>query len=182
MHNNDSTHRHCQKDERYYEAYLSHHTISRRGLLRGLLGGNTKQEKRLKNRPPFAAKEALLLQVCHGCADCIDACPYGLLRLVEGKPVLEIDFSACDFCGKCAEACTTGALHRAFSADTELRPIFSEKCLITQGQSCSECQQKCPQHALSIQHKQLVVSPDCHGCGQCKISCMLGAITLSRKV
>lgn len=120
--------------------------------------------------------------MCHGCADCIGACPYGLLRLVEGKPVLEIDFSACDFCGKCAEACTTGALHRAFSADTELRPIFSEKCLITQGQSCSECQQKCPQHALSIQHKQLVVSPACHGCGQCKISCMLGAITLSRKV
>lgn len=38
MHNNDSTHRHRQKDERYYEAYLSHHTISRRGLLRGLLG------------------------------------------------------------------------------------------------------------------------------------------------
>ncbi|MGL4052328.1 ferredoxin-type protein NapF, partial [Pasteurella multocida subsp. septica] len=72
MHNNDLTHRHRQKDERYYEAYLSHHTISRRGLLRGLLGGNTKQEKRLKNRPPFAAKEALLLQVCHGCADCID--------------------------------------------------------------------------------------------------------------
>ncbi len=120
--------------------------------------------------------------MCHGCADCIDVCPYGLLRLVEGKPVLDIDFSACDFCGKCAEACTTGALHRAFSADTELRPIFSEKCLVTQGQSCSECQQKCPQHALSIQHKQLVVSPACHGCGQCKISCMVGAITLSRKV
>ncbi len=77
--------------------------------------GETQNRKNvLKNRPPFAAKEALLLQVCHGCADCIDACPYGLLRLVEGKPVLEIDFSACDFCSKCAEACTTGALHRAF--------------------------------------------------------------------
>ncbi|MGC6342506.1 ferredoxin-type protein NapF [Bisgaard Taxon 45] len=180
MHNNDSTHRHRQKDERYYEAYLSHHTISRRGLLRGLLGSKTTQEKRLKNRPPFAAKESLLLQCCNGCADCIDVCPYGLLRLVEGKPVLEIDFSACDFCGKCADACATGALYRAFSADTELRPIFDEKCLVRQGQVCSECQQHCPQHALSIQHKHPILNQSCNGCGQCQISCMVGAIHLSR--
>ncbi|MFP4792756.1 ferredoxin-type protein NapF [Pasteurella multocida] len=168
-----------QKDEHYYEAYLTHHSISRRGLLRSLLGGETQQEKRLANRPPFAARESLLLQFCNGCADCIDVCPYGLLRLVEGKPVLEIDFSACDFCGQCAAVCATGALHGAFSADTELRPIFSAKCLITQGQSCSECQQKCPKNALSLQHKKLVVHQSCHGCGQCKISCIVGAITLS---
>lgn len=170
-----------QRDERYYEAYLSHHTVSRRGLLRGLFGGAEraiKQEKRLQNRPPFAAKEGLFVDICNGCGDCASACPYGLIRLVNGKPVLEIDFSACDFCAKCAQVCQTHALHTAFPADTELRPVFGASCLSKRGQSCIECQQKCPQNAISFQQRQPIVSQQCNGCGECKIGCFVNAITL----
>lgn len=170
-----------QRDERYYEAYLNYHKVSRRGLLRGLLGGTEraiKQEKRLKNRPPFAAKESLFMDICNGCGDCSNACPYGLIRLENGKPVLEIDFSACDFCAKCAQVCPTHALHIAFPADTELRPVFGSNCLSKKGQSCTECQQKCPQNAISIQQNNPSISQYCNGCGECKISCFVNAIML----
>ncbi|SPY38454.1 ferredoxin-type protein NapF [Pasteurella canis] len=169
------------RDERYYEAYLSHHKLSRRGLLRGLLGGSEqaiKQEKRQHNRPPFAAKESLFVEVCNGCGDCVDACPYGLIHLIEHKPVLNIDFSACDFCAKCAEVCHRHALHYAFPADTELRPEFAATCLLQRGQVCDECQQKCPQDAIVYSHNQLSVNQNCNGCGECKISCFVHAVTL----
>ncbi|MDO5055338.1 MAG: ferredoxin-type protein NapF [Pasteurella oralis] len=175
----DSSQNH--RDERYYEVYLSHHRVSRRGLLRGLLGGceqAVKQEKRRQNRPPFAAKESLFVEICNGCGDCVKACPYGLIRLIEHKPVLDIDFSACDFCAQCAEVCERHALHRVFPADTELRPRFSSKCLTQKGQNCTECQQKCPQKAIVYQQNKLVVNQYCNGCGECKVSCFVSAVTL----
>lgn len=82
-----------QKDERYYQAYLSHHVISRRHLFRGILGGTEKhfeqESKRLATRPPFAAPEHLFVSVCNGCGDCVAACPNGVLQIVEGKEQLE---------------------------------------------------------------------------------------------
>lgn len=77
-----NNHRDNNKNEQYYTAYLTHHQISRRGLLRGLFNPieSRQNEKRLQNRPPFAAKESLFTAICNGCADCANACPYGLSR------------------------------------------------------------------------------------------------------
>ncbi|MGY4677746.1 ferredoxin-type protein NapF [Pasteurella sp. P03HT] len=181
MMQNDHQYSLHHRDERYYEAYLSHHTVSRRGLLRGIFGGaqaSLQHAPREQHRPPFAAKEALFTEVCDGCGHCAQACPYGLIHLMNHKPVLEIDFSACDFCGRCAEVCPTQALHLAFPKDTELRPVFHSTCLLKQGQTCTECQQACPQHAILHQQNTLSLTSDCNGCGECKVRCVVGAITL----
>ncbi|QEH46943.1 ferredoxin [Aggregatibacter actinomycetemcomitans] len=65
------------KNETYYQAYLSHNTISRRGLFRGIFGAVESppvENQRLANRPPFAAREDLFLIVYNGCDECKIAC------------------------------------------------------------------------------------------------------------
>lgn len=82
------------KDKAYYQAYLTHHNISRRGLFRGVLGATElpAEEKICEvHRPPFAARDDLFLAVCNGCGDCVSACPNHLLRLVHNKPELDIE-------------------------------------------------------------------------------------------
>lgn len=168
----------ASKDERYYQAYLAHNRISRRGLFRGLFGGAEKSytevSVRLNTRPPFAADESLFLHFCDGCGKCAAVCPYGLIQIQGGKAVLEIDFSACDFCGLCAEACPTNALNKAFDADTNLRPKFNGNCLQRKKQSCDTCQQACPQQAISATLE--VDDEKCNGCGECKIACFVNAV------
>lgn len=168
------------RNEQYYEAYLNHKQISRRGLLRILFHSVDKGQKeynsRLADRPPFAAEEHLFLVACTGCGDCIQACPHNLIQIQRQKAVLELDYMSCSLCGKCAESCSTNALNIAFKRDTELRPSFSSECLVKQGQFCTMCQDKCPQQAIS---ENLVVNDElCNGCGECKISCFLSAIQL----
>ena len=114
---------------------------------------------------------------CNGCGECVDACPYNLIRLSGQKAVLELDYAACDLCGKCAESCATHALHPAFKKDTEFRPHFLENCLLKQNQDCTLCQDSCPQQAISA---DLQLNHDlCNGCGECKLSCFVSAIQLT---
>ncbi|MBN6077917.1 ferredoxin-type protein NapF [Aggregatibacter actinomycetemcomitans] len=170
-----------QKNETYYQAYLNHNAISRRGLFRGIFGAAespSMENQRTANRPPFAAREDLFLTVCNGCGACVSACPNGLLRVQQHKAVLEMDYITCDLCGKCAEACPTHALHPCFPADTELRPYFSAECLQKQGQRCDVCVESCPQQAI---HADLTVNHElCNGCGECQIACFISAIRLVR--
>ncbi|EFA28518.1 ferredoxin-type protein NapF, partial [Haemophilus influenzae HK1212] len=87
-----------------------------------------------------------------------------------------IDYAPCDLCGKCAEVCPTNALHPNFPADTLLRPQFSSACLILQNQTCPDCQTACPQQAISSTLE--IDNERCNGCGECKITCFVAAITL----
>jgi len=48
------------------------------------------------------------VEECLGCGDCVQACPAGLIDLVDGKAVIETQ--GCDACLSCVEACPSGAL------------------------------------------------------------------------
>ena len=76
------------KDEAYYQAYLTHHHISRRGLFRGVLGATeVPQEKQIRkvHRPPFSAREDLFLTVCNGCGECKISCFVSAISLILSK-------------------------------------------------------------------------------------------------
>jgi heterodisulfide reductase subunit A len=50
--------------------------------------------------------------LCRGCGQCVEACPYGAPELVEISPgvtVSQIQEALCKGCGACAVACPTGA-------------------------------------------------------------------------
>ncbi|MGQ0287302.1 ferredoxin-type protein NapF [Pasteurellaceae bacterium 22721_9_1] len=170
-----------QKDERYYQAYLSHHQISRRGLFRGLLGSTEKalQKTQLRTaiRPPFAAEENLFLTACDGCGDCVKACDLGLIQIEQNKAILDLSYASCTLCGDCAKSCTRYALHPSFKADTEQRPVFTSNCVQHSQQVCTDCQQACPQQAISP--TLLVNSELCNGCGECRLACFASAIQLN---
>jgi len=48
------------------------------------------------------------VEKCLGCGDCVEACPAGLIDLVDGKAVIETQ--GCDACLSCVEACPSEAL------------------------------------------------------------------------
>ena len=50
-------------------------------------------------------------QRCIGCGHCVESCPQGAHRLVEGRHV--VDRGRCVSCGMCADGCYSGALEMA---------------------------------------------------------------------
>jgi electron transfer flavoprotein alpha subunit/NAD-dependent dihydropyrimidine dehydrogenase PreA subunit len=44
---------------------------------------------------------------CTGCGECVDACPFSAIDMVNGKAVIN---EACRACGQCIDACPVGAI------------------------------------------------------------------------
>jgi len=65
-----------------------------------------------RNGTPMLASSGYVVDAeggrCVGCAACVDACPFGALRLVDGSVSVKAD--ACMGCGVCVAACPNEAL------------------------------------------------------------------------
>jgi NAD-dependent dihydropyrimidine dehydrogenase PreA subunit len=48
------------------------------------------------------------LELCDGCATCVDTCPTAAIEIVDGKA--RVDGENCADCGACEPECPTGAL------------------------------------------------------------------------
>ena len=61
--------------------------------------------------------------LCRGCGQCVEVCPYGAPELVEvkeGVTVSQIQEALCKGCGACAVACPTGAAAIRHFTDQEV--------------------------------------------------------------
>lgn len=148
-------------------------------------------------RPPGAREGLAFEATCIKCGVCLEACPYGTLRLATvgagpalGTPYFEPREVPCYMCPDipCAKACPTGALDREMksidAARMGLAVIDPETCLSWQGLRCEVCYRVCPvrDKAISIQphprqiSKHAVFVPvvhadACTGCGLCTKAC-----------
>jgi ferredoxin-type protein NapG len=130
-------------------------------------------------RPPGAVAEALFLERCTKCSDCIKACPPGAIvaHAKDGTPVLFADQSPCLLCEDfpCIAACATEALvpvDGVLGVQMGIAAISHQLC--TAGQGCQACVSKCPTNALAMDFEslRLLIAPEaCVGCGMCEMVC-----------
>jgi len=130
-------------------------------------------------RPPGAVDEAMFLERCTKCSDCIEACPPGAILAdpQDGTPILFADQSPCLLCEDlpCIAACATDALTPVERiGDVRMGVAVITHRLCTAGQGCHACVSRCPTDALGMDIESLrltVSSGSCVGCGICESVC-----------
>lgn len=129
-------------------------------------------------RPPNAVDEDIFTRLCNQCGECEKVCPESVIRMENGFPTLDVEYSHCTLCGKCQAACPTIALSNK-QQDTGLRAKASETCINLYGY-CDSCAQSCPSQALEWKDSQTptIDTSKCTGCGICKSDCFIEAIQL----
>lgn len=150
---------------------------SRRALLRGT-------SPLMLVRPPGAVDEALFLDRCSRCNDCITACPEHLLIPAEaGFPERDWQRGECTFCGECIAACQPRALLPLAQQPWPWRAAIGEDCLAAHGVTCQSCREVCPENAIRFSPgaPRPVLDPArCSGCGVCTAVCPVAAITMQQ--
>ena len=129
-------------------------------------------------RPPGAVGEAIFLERCTKCSDCMKACPHESIVIhQDGTPVIYPDQIPCYLCDDtpCIAACATEALLPVVSVnEARMGVAVINHRLCTAGQGCHACVSKCPTDALTMDFdaQRLVVAVErCVGCGMCEHVC-----------
>ena len=159
-------------------------TIDRMQFLSGDLKGD-----RLPIRPPWAIDETAFIDRCTRCGDCMEACPYDLIREGRGRfPKMDFSQYGCDFCGDCVEACKPDALYRDRQAGAppwNLKATILDNCLSLNGVVCRSCGEACEERAITFKlelggvARPLLDLALCTGCGECHAVCPIKSVLIS---
>ncbi len=164
------------------------------GLLTGFLANTTTTAKVRDDRllrPPGAIPEAMFLDTCVRCGECIKACvtntiqPSGVDTGWEGlwTPRLNMRLAACEQkCNVCGMVCPTQAIRKLDLREKKFAKIGTavinrHKCLVwEQDKLCLICDEQCPYNAIIFKtvegmRRPFVLEDRCNGCGQCEHKC-----------
>jgi ferredoxin len=157
-------------------------------------------------RPPGADLERINA-LCARCGNCMQACPYQLIKPDVGgsgidglfTPVLKFRSSdpsqeqyCFHDCVKCSQVCPTGALRPITAEEKRKLPIGiavinRKKCIAWEkNEYCAVCDEYCPFKAIRLVKRGDVMCPIveddlCRGCGACESACPADPIAITVK-
>lgn len=177
------------------------------GIASLLLRGPASAAEAPRLLPPGARDDGSFHAACVRCGLCVQACPYGTLRLAGfdgtariGTPYFVARETPCEMCVDlpCVRACPTGALDPALDDVRDARMGTAslsrpESCNSHAGAGfCNSCWLACPlrDEALVMVYgatkrggffTPVVNSDECTGCGKCEQACIApsAAITVA---
>ena len=140
-------------------------------------------------RPPWSLAEALFIDRCTRCGECIKACPLNIIHEGRGKfPVLDFSVSGCDFCRECVAVCAPKALNYDSTIDPspwDLTATILPTCLSLNAVICRSCGEVCDERAISFKletggvARPILAVDSCTGCGECFAVCPIKSIEIS---
>ena len=119
---------------------------------------------------------------CIGLGDCVEACQFDAIRIIDGVAVVGRDY--CVSCGACAKACPQKLIKiLPESAKVQVRchneqkGADAKKACSTACIGCGMCAKVCPKDAIQVENNLSVIDPaKCIKCGMCAAKCPTGAI------
>jgi len=162
--------------------------LGRRQFLRGR---RTQQSKHL--RLPWIKSDAIFLEHCNQCGDCIAACDTQIIKLDEsGLPTIDFKEDECTFCGKCEDVCQQPLFIDKQERDSKgIRPwpaLFNinDKCFAKNHVFCQSCQDVCDVQAITFKYiDNAIAEPEinlsaCNQCGACVSVCPQQSIAATK--
>ncbi|MBU4484534.1 RnfABCDGE type electron transport complex subunit B [bacterium] len=119
---------------------------------------------------------------CIAFGDCVKACPFDALHMVNGFPV--VDEEKCTACGKCVAACpknlfsiqkmksTVHVTCKSMDKPKDARKVCKVACI-----GCGKCTKVCKFDAIYVENFLARIDYDkCVSCGLCEKECPTNAI------
>ena len=140
-------------------------------------------------RPPGALPEAMFLETCLRCGNCVDSCPADAIQSLQsdqpnlaGTPYIDPDLQPCVVCDslECMQVCPSGALQKLSVHEIQigLAEVNDDICLRSNGVDCRDCVDACPIGKKAIlldsEKRVKVLAAGCIGCGVCQHQCPTG--------
>lgn len=114
---------------------------------------------------------------CLGLGDCVKACTFGGITMVNNRPVICTDM--CVGCGQCAAACPKSLVSlipkeakvRVGCSNKSRGPQVAKSCSVS-CIACKLCEKNCPEGAVKVVDNLAVIDYElCTACGKCKEVC-----------
>lgn len=124
---------------------------------------------------------------CLGMGDCVAACEYDAIRIIDGVAVVNKD--NCVGCGACAKACPKGVIELGplkkdyfVACSSKEMGAYAKQDCANACIGCKKCEKTCPVGAVKV--KDFLAHIDqtiCINCGKCFRECPTGAILSYKK-
>lgn len=123
---------------------------------------------------------------CLGQGDCVRACPYDAMKMINGIP--GIDHNLCVGCGVCAKTCpqsiidimpeTVKIMVKCSNHDVGKKAMQACKVACI---GCKKCEKVCNFDAIHVEDGLALIDQEkCKSCGLCAKECPTGAIIINR--